>query len=264
LVAALGILLLVGSVSLAVLEWERRRHVAAAGGETFDAPVLAPSADKLTDKYRDPGAFAELIADVRARYDRLRNRFFNLAHTRKARLIEFDPSGREVAIMEITDRVQFDGDKERKEQLDRRQLLGKPFPFDPDTLKAEHPNRKAAHPFSNDTPQGLYRYSLEGVEQMRDRPALRIHFEPTKPIERAFKGSAWIDPMAFEPLRLRGLLVKPPLLVDRFEMRVEYDLSENGHNQLRRVWIDVAGGFAFVSRHYRIESELTDYRAPQR
>ncbi len=259
-VMALAALLLAGSILLAVLEWQRRRHVAAAGTETFDDAGIALSADELTEKYRDPAAFAELLADVRTHYDRLRTRFLHLAHTRKDRLIEFDADGHEVAVMEMTDRVQFDGDKEIRKQLERRQRLGKPFPFDPETLKAEHPNRRAAHPFSADTPAGLYRYTLEGVEQIHERPALRIHFEPTKPVERTFKGWAWIDPGAREPLRLQGSLVKTPLLVDRFEMRVEYGLSENDQNQVRRVQIEVAGGFAFVSRHYRVESELSDYR----
>jgi hypothetical protein len=260
LVVVLGALLLAGSILLAVLEWQRRRHVAAAEGETFDGPGITLSADELTEKYRDPAACAELLADVRTYFDRLRERFFHLAHTRKARLTEFDANGHETAVMEITDRVWFDGYKEVKEQIDRRQRLGKPFPFDPDTLKTEHPNRRAAHPFSHDTPAGLYRYSLEGVDQVHERPALRIHFEPISPVERSFKGRAWVDASAHQPLRLQGSLVKTPLLVDRFEMRVEYGLSENGHNQVRHVRIDVAGGFAFVSRHYRIESELSDYR----
>jgi hypothetical protein len=264
LVIALGVFLLAGSLLVAALEWERRRHITAAEGETFDSSGITPSADELTDKFRDPGAFDKLCADLRAHYDQLRKRFLDLAHTRKARLIEFDASGHEISIMVITDRVQFDGEKEQKRQIEQRQLLGKPFPFDPDTLRAEHPNRKAVHPFSNDTPAGLYRYHLEGVEQIQGSPTIRIHFEPTKPIERSFKGSAWIDPVSHEPLRLWGLLVKTPLLVDRFEMRVEYGSSENGHNQLRHVWIDVLGGFAFVSRHYRIESELGDYRERER
>jgi hypothetical protein len=257
------VLLLAGSLLLAVLEWERRRHIPAAEGEKFDGPGLARSAEELTERYRDSAEFTKLCADVRARYDQLRKRFLHLGHTRKARLIEFDVKGHETSIMEITDRVQFDGEKEQKKQIEQRQLLGTPFPFDPDTLKAEHPNRKAVHPFSNETPEGLYRYRLEGVEEIQGRPTLRIHFEPTKPIERSFKGSAWVDPTSHEPIRLWGLLVKTPLLVDRFEMRVEYGLSENGQNQLRHVWIDVVGGFAFVSRHYRIESELTDYRQPE-
>ena len=260
LVVGLGALLLAGSILLAVLEWQRRRHVAAAGAETFDDRGVTLSADELAEKYRDPDAFAGLLADIRTHYDGLRERFLRLAHTCRACLTEFDANSHETAVMEITDRVWFDGDREVKEQIERRQRLGKPFPFDPDTLRAEHPNRRAAHPFSHDTPSGLYRYTLEGVEQVHERPALRIHFEPTRPVERSFKGRAWVDASEHEPLRLQGSLVKTPLLVDRFEMRVEYGLSENGHNQVRRVRIDVAGGFAFVSRHYRIESELAEYR----
>jgi len=51
-----------------------------------------------------------------------------------------------------------------------------------------------------------------------------------------------------------------PLLVDRLEMLIDYGLAENGHNQVRRAIIDVAGGFAFFSRHYRLEAELSNYR----
>ena len=53
---------------------------------------------------------------------------------------------------------------------------------------------------------------------------------------------------------------KAKFSVDHFDMILDYGTSENGHNQLRRVVIDMAGGFALVSLHYRLESELSDYR----
>jgi hypothetical protein len=43
-------------------------------------------------------------------------------------------------------------------------------------------------------------------------------------------------------------------------MLIDYGPAENGHNQVRRAVIDVAGGLAFISRHYRLEAELSDYR----
>jgi hypothetical protein len=259
LVGLAAVLLVVIGV-LAVLEWGRRRQVAAAGPETLDGSGRPLSAQDLQEKYRDPAAFAELCADVRERCDALRKRFLDLQHTRKARLIEYDRKGQEVSVMEIIDRVHFEGETEKKEEIERRQLLGKPFPFDPDMLRAEHPTKKAVPAFSKDAPEGLYRYRLEGAEELHDRLVLRIHFEPTERVERSFKGWAWVDPVTREPVRIHGSLVKTPLLVDRFEMLLDYGPSENGHNQIRHAIIDVAGGFAVVSRHYRIESELKDYR----
>lgn len=255
-----AVILLVAVGVLVVLEWGRRRQVAAAGPETLDGSGKPLSAQDLQEKYRDPAAFAELCADVRDRCDALRQRFLGLRHTRKARLIEYDRKGQEVAIMEITDRVHFEDQAEKKEELERRQLLGKPFPFDPDTLWAEHPTKKAVPAFSKDAPEGLYRYRLERVEELHGRPVLRIHFEPTERVERSFKGLAWVDPVTREPVRIHGSLAKTPLLVDRFEMLMDYGPSENGHNQLRHVTIDVSGGFALVSRHYRVESELKEYQ----
>jgi hypothetical protein len=59
---------------------------------------------------------------------------------------------------------------------------------------------------------------------------------------------------------LHGSLVKARFNVDHFDMMLDYGPAENGHNQLRRVVMDMAGGFAVISVHYRIDSEVSDYR----
>ena len=92
---------------------------------------------------------------------------------------------------------------------------------------------------------------------------LRIHFEPSKSVARTFKGSVWVDPQTRETVRWHGSLAKARLAVDRFDIILDYGPSENGQNQLRHVVMDVAGGFALVSLHYRIESDLSDYREPE-
>ena len=90
---------------------------------------------------------------------------------------------------------------------------------------------------------------------------LRIHFEPNTPVERSFKGSAWVDPATRELVRVVSAPVKPRLRVDRFDMMLDYGPSENGHNQVRRLTIESAGGFALFSWHFRTESELSDYQS---
>ena len=105
------------------------------------------------------------------------------------------------------------------------------------------------------------RYRLVGVEEIDGRRTLRVHFEPAEPVERSFRGAAWIDVATGEPVRLVGSPVKPRLRVDRFEMLFDYGPSENGFTQLRRVVIETAGGFALISWHLRSETELSDYRA---
>lgn len=258
--AGCSLLFLIGLAVLIGWEWARRLHVTAAEPESLAAPGRASSAEDLRNQFAQPDEFARLCAEVREHFDALQSRFHRSMHTRKVRVTEFDRAGKATAIMEVVSRVHFDGSTERSQAIERRQILGKPFPFDPDALKAEHPNKRAIPPFSKDAPDGLYHYRLEGVEELQDRRLVRIHYEPTQTVERSFWGSAWIDPSNGEIVRIQGLLAKTPLLVDRFEMLMDYGPSENGHNQVRRILMDMRGGFAFVSRHYRVETDLSEYR----
>jgi hypothetical protein len=255
-----GALVLAGIVALAVLEWDRRRQAAVAGTEILDGAGTSISAKDLEEQYGDPAAFARLCADVEERYHALQQRFLQLRHTRKTRQARYDTKGQIVAISEASYHVQFRNRTEQKHELERRQLMGKPSFFDPDTIKLEGIDIQLAPPFSKDSPEGLYRYHLEGVEELHGRRLLRVHFELTRPVERSFRGSAWIDPDTREPVRMQASLAKAKFSVDHFDMILDYGTSENGHNQLRRVVIDMAGGFALVSLHYRLESELSDYR----
>jgi hypothetical protein len=61
---------------------------------------------------------------------------------------------------------------------------------------------------------------------------------------------------------MNGSLAKLPLGCDRFDMLLDYGPSENGQIQVRRVVMEMVGGFALVSLHYRVVSELSDYRQP--
>lgn len=255
-----GVLLLVGIVALAVLEWDRRRQAAVAGTETLDGAGTSISARDLEVQYRDPEVFARLCGDVKERYSALQKRYLQSRHTRKTRQTRYDTKGQVVAISETSDRVRFQNGKEQKQELERRQLMGKPSLFDPDKVKLEGIDIQLAPPFSKDSPEGLYRYQLEGIEELHGRRLLRVHFEPTRPVERSFRGSAWIDPDTHEPVRMQASLAKAKFSVDHFDMILDYGSSENGHNQLRRAVIDMAGGFALVSLHYRLESELSGYR----
>jgi hypothetical protein len=171
--------------------------------------------------------------------------------------MEFDRRNQPVAVSESLERVYFEGEKERKTTLEVRQVLGPPI--DANQFQGG-PNQKSLPPFSKEAPEGLYRYELEGVEEIAGRLVLRARFEPVEPVEGTYKGSAWIDPDSAELVRMHGSALKLPLLLDRLEMLIDYGLAENGRNQVRRAAIDVAGGFAFISRHYRLEAELSDYR----
>lgn len=261
LLIGLGLAFLAGVVLLALLEWGRRRQVEAAGVSRLDGSGMAVPAADLEERYRDPEAFARLCADVTQRLDDLQRRALGLWHTRKTRLIRYDSSGQAESITETTYHVHFDNDAEQKREVARRQLLGKPSFFDLDKLKLAPADLRLLLPFSKEAPEGLYRYRLEGVEEIDGRRTLRIHFEPAEPVERSFRGAAWFDAVTGEPVRLLGTPVKPRLSVDRFEMLFDYGHSGNGFTQLRRVVIETAGGFALVSWHFRSETELSDYRA---
>lgn len=255
----LTVVLSITFIVLTALELARRRQFVANGQRLLDGSGTAVSEEELEEKYHDSKEFAKLCARVEERYDALRGRSLGLGHTRKARLIEYDKKGRTIAIMETTDRVGFDERGEHTVEIERRQVLGEPFRVNPDVLTVGHPSKNAALPFSKDTLEGLYLYRLEGVERVQGITALRIHFEPTRPIERSLKGSAWIDPTTFEPIRMQASAATPRLGIDRFEMIVDYGRSENGHNQIRHFTVDAAGGFLFVSRHYRVDADLSAY-----
>jgi hypothetical protein len=255
-----SLFLLIAVIALGVLEWDRRRQAAAAPSEALDGSGVAVSAREWEERYRDPKAFARLCAEVTARCDALQRRYLHLQHTRKTRQTRYDEKGEAVAISESIYRVHFVDGVERKEEIEHRQIMGKSSFFDPDKIKLEQVDTHLSSPFSKDSPDGLYRYRLEGVEELRGRHLLRLHFEPTRPVERTFKGSAWIDPDTREPMRISGALAKAKFSVDRFDLLLDYGSSENGCNQLRRIVMDVAGGFALLSLHYRIDSKLSDYR----
>jgi hypothetical protein len=257
LLQGLAAALLVGAGLLAALEWQRRRQVASAGRGMLEGSGKRVSATALRRQYSDPQEWDRLCAAVREHSDAIRARSLRLQHLRKGRLIELDRQGQAVAIVESLERVYFEGEKERKTALEVRQVLGRPI--DAGKLQGG-PDQKSLPPFSKEAPEGLYRYELEGIEEVAGRPVLRVRFEPVEPAEGTYQGSAWVDPDSAEPVRMHGSALKLPLLLDRLEMLIDYDPAENGHNQVRRATIDVAGGFAFFSRHYRLEAELSDYR----
>jgi hypothetical protein len=257
-----GFLVLAGVVTLAGLEWGRRRQVAAAGSAKLDGSGAIVSAKELEEQYRDAEAFARLCADVKEHCEGQRQRFLRLRHTRKTRLTRYDNKGKAVAVAQGVYHVRFQNGVEQKQEIDRRQLMGEPSFFDPDRAKIAQEDTQIAGPFAQDSPEGLYRYRLEGVEELQGRPLLRIHFEPVTPADRTFTGSAWIDPDTHEPVRMQGSLAKKRLGVDHFDMLLDYGRAEDGLLQLRRVVMDMAGGFALISLRYRIESELSEYRQP--
>ncbi len=215
------------------------------------------SANNLRQRYSDPQEFARLCAAVREKYDALVGRSLQLQHLRKSRTTEFDRRKQPIAIVDSLDRIHFKGGKECLTNLESRHVLGSPSAFPPGGSQG---GLEMKAPFSSETPEGLYRYQLEGVEEVARKQVLRVHFEPIKSMEGSFKGSVWVDPATAEPIRIYGSAVKLPAPLDRLEMLMEYGLAENGYNQMRRATVDIAGGFAFISKHYRIEADLRDYR----
>jgi hypothetical protein len=242
------------------LEWDRRRHLAAQGNDLLDAPGKPLTAGELTEKYRDPAEFARLCAAVRQQCIALRERFLHARHTRHSTVTEYDRGGATRSVTALVEHVWFDGDAERKEEVERRQLVGKPSGKDAESWRSGQTGEKGIAPFSQEAVEGTYDYALDGVEEIDGRPLVRIRFAPHGSAEGKMRGQGWVDPKTAEPVRFHGAAARPPRFVDRFEMRVDYGPAENGQVQIRHVVIDAAGGFAFISRHFRVETELTDYR----
>jgi hypothetical protein len=183
LLSGCGVVLLAMACLLTILEWNRRRHVTAAANSPMDGSGEVVSARELEDRYRDGDALHAFCASVKDKCDAIKNRFLGLQHTRKTRITRYDDKGTASAIAEVTYRVWFRDGAEQKQEIERRQLLGKPSYFDPDRVKIAQEDTQITGPFSNDSPPGLYQYRLEGVEELQGRRLLRIHFEPTRPTD---------------------------------------------------------------------------------
>ena len=93
----------------------------------------------------------------------------HLRHTRTMHLTRYDAKGQIIAVSESVSYVQFRGAVEQKTEIERRQLVGKSSFYDPDRLQLEQADTQLSPPFSKDSPEGLYRYSLEGVEELKGR-----------------------------------------------------------------------------------------------
>jgi hypothetical protein len=259
-----ALVLLVGAGALAALEWHRRQQVMQVA-QIADPGAVSPGtpgpAGDLEQRYRAPSAFDALCAAVQERFGALQARHVRSQHLRALRVTELDRRDRAVAITEMRDRVHFEGLDGRKECTNRLEVRAVLGTLTDDTNFRKGMSSNALAPFSDDTPSGLYRYSLEGIETGTDRPVVRIRFEPVEPVEGSFTGSVWVDPATSEPVSMRGAAAKLPAFVDRLELLMEYGPAENGHTQLRRAVLDAVGGFAIYFKHYRIEAELSDYQS---
>ncbi|HEY7155874.1 MAG TPA: hypothetical protein VH575_18065 [Gemmataceae bacterium] len=246
------------AVLLACLEWERRQKP-LAGQSRLDGSGQALSAEDLVQKYQNPEALAQLCMQVRERFAAVYERTLTSSHTRTTRLTEYDRRGDPVGITETVEHVWFEGAQEKTRLIRQRVLLGSESSARLGKSNLSKPAGNTHWPFPKNAEEDVYTYRFDGVEEIEGRPAGRIHFEPRTTAGLMYQGWAWVVMETGEPVRIQLAPVKPPPFVDRLEVLLDYGRAENGHNQARRAIFDGSGGFAFLTKHLRVESELSDY-----
>jgi hypothetical protein len=261
--------LLGGAATLAGMEVHRRSEVAGESvplvddsAEAAAAPAKAESKfdpKALLDHYQEPEDFAKLCRELKTRVIEIADREKNLAHTETILAIELDAKGKEIDGEDTVEYCWYD-DKglQVRRQVQRQPRSKKKKPLDPSVRTM--PKAEATFPFSREEKPDSYRYTLEGVEEIEGKPALRIHYEPNPPLDGKMRGSVWADPQTFEPVRYEGVWAKLPPLVDQVSTRFDYGPSNTGQTQIKRVIIAGSGGFAMLQKRFRIDTKVHDYR----
>lgn len=210
-----------------------------------------------------PEVMQQLCDLVRQRNGEIDARKQGLVHTEISTNIELDKQGQTTLREKKTERVRYQDGQEfrRVEKLVDDATGADKTP--PGAKDVPQPKFEALFPMSTNEPAGAYRYKYLGNEIVNDRNTWRIGFEPTPPLENRFRGDVWIDPQTYEPVRFLGAWAQPPRFVQQMSMQLDWARSENGHTQVRRSVVVGQGGFAFIQKRYRIETEITDYRPPR-
>lgn len=265
MVRAVLVLAVVLAIGLAYLEMRRRAQVAELQRQEeqhmaeLEARRKFADPDALVEEYRQPEAFAELCAKLREHYIAMDERHRQCDHGEISRAVQLDDQGKEVAEETVTERVWFDKDREYRQYVKREDVEGKTSWIPTAKPRASEPG-KVIFPFTRDAAEGDYLFHLVGHDKIGETTVLKIEFVPTEPLDAKFKGYFWIDPRTSHPLRVDAELAKNPRFVDKVHMIFDYGPSENGAIQARKSRIEGSGGFAFIQRRYRVDTDLSDYR----
>jgi hypothetical protein len=225
--------------------------VNAAADARFDPQTLLAH-------YRQPEEFQKLCRELKTRAIEIADRDQQLAHTETFVAVELDAKGKEIDGEETVENVWYDKGVQVRQSVKRETRSKKKKPLD--TSVRTMPKSDATFPFSREAKEDSYRYSLEGVEEIDGKTALRIHYEPNAPLDGKMRGEVWVDPETLEPVRFEGVWAKLPPLVDQVSTRFDYGLSNTGKTQVMRVIIAGSGGFALIQKRFRVDTRIHDYR----
>lgn len=252
-------------------EWNEEDHAVttsiaraslSAGHETIakERPSTVHRADRakeLIQECQRPDAKETFLAKVRAASIALNDRHRLLAHKESHHILELNPKGHEIGVEESHDLVWYSEGKERRRNLDRFDALNKkPLPKE---AERETALPDVVYPLSREESPGDYVYVIEGMDEAESQGTIRMAFEPTAPLTKKFRGHVWIDPVTLEARRFRATTAKIPAFVDHLLFEFWFGPAENGHTQLKKSLVAGAGGFAFVRKHYRVETDHSDY-----
>jgi hypothetical protein len=245
--------LLVMGASLMI---DREDGVPAA--DAAERPAIGPPVD--LKRLAQPEELSRFCDLVRQRNREMELRHHGLVHVETTTTQELDRNRKVTGGQRVVERVWFVDHQEHRLLLKKEDLRsGKDLT--PANVKEEtRPKSDVLFPFSTNEPTNAYRYTCRGLETINGRATIHFDYEPNPPVDNKFRGQVWIDVQSLEPIRFFGAWARLPALVNEMTMLLDWGPAENGLIQLRHSLVVGSGGIAFLQRHFRIETELTDYR----
>ena len=106
----------------------------------------------------------------------------------------------------------------------------------------------------------LTTFTLLREEPLSGRRTLVLAFTPKPGAKDGRAGTAWVDAETFLPLRVTSSPQPLPDHVDRLQIDEEQQLTADGETAPLRTKIESAGGFFFLRRRMKLETNWSDCR----
>jgi hypothetical protein len=119
-------------------------------------------------------------------------------------------------------------------------------------------------PFDPSSQAGVSERALGGGGIVGGRNTMLYEFTETGEDGRKVMGKAWLDAGSGSPVVIEYTLDPLPSRVKRMTTRLEYEQAASDSLVVRRMVMDVSGGFLFFKKHYHMDMEFDDYwRLPE-
>jgi hypothetical protein len=188
----------------------------------------------------------------------------------RASLLDSDGKPKEVQELERTE--SWEAGKSRRGPITKSATDGKPLtPKELQEVNAEDAKKQADFDARQQRGEGQelgpvfskaraasLLFKLLREEPLGGRRALVLEFTPKPGIKDGRAGTAWVDAETFVALRVTSSPKPLPDHVDKMNMEEEQTLTAQGEVVPKRMFIDGEGGFFFLKRRFRLETDWSD------